>query len=301
MVLETLTALINKLLHEPYAGLLAGILFGVKASISKELYEALIVTGTLHIVALSGTNISIVTGFVNLILLRFIARPIANIFTMVLIMGYIALVGLSPSVIRAAIMGCLSLFAVSFGRQRWLFWSWFVASVTMLAFRPAWVADLSFQLSVMATLGIILFGSSGPDAGRCAFLEYATPRTDGDKEVLERGLAEASKNVVPTSAAFAEILKFIKSGLRLTLAAQIFTIPIIMFSFHRISLVSPLSNVLIAQLVAPITVLGFIVVALGLVWLPLGQVAAWVVWAPLALLVWIVEVTSKIPFASIGW
>ena len=120
MTLQTLTALIDGLIHEPQAGLLNGILFGVKATVSKELYDALIISGTLHIIALSGMNISMLVGFVNLFLLRFVRRPIANVATSFIIIGFIRLVGPSPSVIRAAIMAGITLLGVSsvvrFGR-----------------------------------------------------------------------------------------------------------------------------------------------------------------------------------------
>jgi predicted membrane metal-binding protein len=77
-------------------------------------------------------NISILVTLVGIILLRFVRRPIANLATILSIIGFISLVGVSASVIRAAIMGALSLLSVSFGRQHWPFFSldissWFYA------------------------------------------------------------------------------------------------------------------------------------------------------------------------------
>jgi competence protein ComEC len=118
MTLDTLTALVNSLIHEPQAGLLNGFC-GVKATLSEDLQNALITTGTLHIIALSGMNISIIVGFVNLFLLRFVRRPIANVATVFIIIGFIGFVGVSPSVIRAAIMASITLLGMNFGRQRW--------------------------------------------------------------------------------------------------------------------------------------------------------------------------------------
>src|SRR3989344_5235737 len=156
MSVETVTALVNSLIHEPQAGLLTGMLFGVKATMSKELYDALITTGTLHIIALSGMNISIIVGFVHLFLLRFVRRPIANVATSFIIIGFISFVGISPSVIRAAIMAGITLLGVTLGRQVWPLFIWILAVTIMLVLNPLWIADLSFQLSVLATLGIIL-------------------------------------------------------------------------------------------------------------------------------------------------
>src|SRR5688572_1955887 len=103
MTVSDVTAIISQLLPEPQAGLLAGILFGIKANFSTAVRDALVITGTLHIVALSGQNISILIGVVHFFLLRFCRRPIANIVSILIIIGFIWFVGPSASVIRAGI------------------------------------------------------------------------------------------------------------------------------------------------------------------------------------------------------
>lgn len=97
------------------------------------------------------------------------------------------------------------------------------------------------------------------------------------------------------------IHSLIADDLRITLAAQVFTIPLILFTFHRISLVSPLTNILIGFIIPPLTALGLFVAILGWIFLPLGQVAAWICWVMLQYLIIVVEWTAKIPLASIGW
>jgi competence protein ComEC len=264
MTLSTFVGIINSLLHEPQAGLLNGILFGVKATLDPQMKISLTNSGTLHIIALSGMNISILVTIVNLVLLRIVRRPIANMVTVAIIIGFIWFVGPSPSVIRAAIMGVISLTAVTLGRQNWPLLAWILAVVGMLLLNPLWIGDLSFQLSVMATLGIILFGNT--------------------KEPVKPSL-----------------LSLIKDDLRVTLSAQLFTVPIIFFQFHRISLVSPLSNILIGWLMAPIMVLGFATVIAGLLWLPLGMIIGWAVWVPLTYVIWVINWTANLPFASINF
>lgn len=266
ITVETFTSIINQLLPEPHAGLLNGILFGTKATLSKDLYTALTISGTLHIIALSGTNITILTDLTSLTLLRFISRRTASLLTVVIIIGFIWFIGPTASSVRAGIMGTISLLAILFGRQRWSLLSWMLAVTTMLLLHPPWISDVSFQLSALATLGIILFGGK------------------------------------PTSMAKREPWwQFITDDLRLTLAAQVFTIPIIVWHFHRISLISPLSNVLIGWIIQPLTVLGLVTVAAGVVWLPFGQILAWVAWVPIQYILFVVFATSNIPFASLGW
>jgi len=259
MTVATFTAILNQLLPEPHAGLLNGILFGTKATLSKDLIDALTRTGTLHIVALSGMNITILESLIADTLLPFIGRRWASALTILCIIGFIWFVGASPSVIRAGIMGTLALLATIFGKQRWgLFFFLFTAAV-MLIIHPAWIANLSFQLSALATLGLILFGS----------------KKEGSN--------------------------FIIDDLRVTLAAQTFTVPLIFFTFRRISLVSPLTNVLIGWIIQPLTALGFVVAIVGWIWLPLGQVIAWFAWVCLQYLITVIELTAKIPFSSLGF
>lgn len=278
MTVETLTSIVNQVLPEPHAGLLNGILFGTKATLSKELYNALIRTGTLHIVALSGMNITIIALIINSILLPFVSRRIASILTIAGIVLFVWFVGASPSVVRAAIMGSISLLAITLGRQAWSLLSWVLALGIMLVIKPSWIGDISFQLSALATIGIILFG--------------------GNRQV-PRQINENSKD---KDRGFLEVLK--NGGIqnfRLTLAAQVFTIPLIFFQFHRLSLISPLSNVLIGWTIQIITILGLIVSIVGLIFLPFAQIIALPTWVFLQYLVMVVDLTSKIPFASIGW
>ena len=128
----------------------------------------------------------------------------------------------------------------------------------MLLIQPSWIASLSFQLSALATLGIILFAKS-----------------------------KTKTNVII-------------DDLRVTLAAQVFTIPLIFFTFGRISLISPLTNRLIGWIIAPLTAIGMALAIAGWIFLPLGYALGWVSWVLLEYLILVISWTAKIPFASIG-
>ena len=319
MSLESLTGLINSLIPEPHAGLLNGIIFGAKATLDPALKNSLVTTGTLHIIALSGMNISILVTLVDALLLRILRRPIANLASIAIIIGFIWIVGPSPSVIRAGIMGGIALLSVALGRQNWPILAWILAVTTMLLLNPLWIGDLSFQLSVMATLGIILFGGkspafTGPAARTLQSDVLAKPfsRTSSSSAHINnfqqlfksrlqwlRALDGRSSSRVTRGLTFFYML--ISEDLRVTLAAQMFTVPIILFQFHRISLVSPLTNILIGWLIAPIMVLGFAVVTLGLVWMPLAQITAWAAWLLLQYVIIVIDMTAKLPFASVQW
>lgn len=276
----SLTSVLNRLLPEPHAGLLAGLLFGTKASLSKELYAELIRSGTLHIVALSGMNITIIADLFAKGLLWVVSKRIASLLTILGIIWFVWFVGPSASIVRAAIMGSISLIAIIFGRQYWALLTWGLAVGTMLVLNFAWLFELSFQLSALATLGIILFGS--------------TIKRDKKAKMDDR------KNAV-TFILSSRSIELLRSNLRLTLAAQVFTIPLILFHFHRISLISPIANLAIGWLISPLTVIGWITAVAGWLWLPLGQVVVWVGWVLLEYLVLVVRLTAAIPLASLGW
>jgi len=300
MTVGDFVGIINQLLPEPHAGLLNGILFGVKATIAKDLSQALIKTGTLHIIALSGMNITILSDLVGITLLRFVSRRVASLLTIVIIIGFILFVGASPSVIRAGIMGSITLIAIIFGRQAWSLLTWIIAVSIMLLIKPAWLGDISFQLSALATLGIILFGGKPTiESGRWKVgMENRKSKIDQTNPSSIFHHLPLPSIIYPLSSFFYSL---IEDDLRVTLAAQLFTVPLILFTFRQISLISPLSNILIGWIIQPLTVLGFFTTIAGWVWLPLGQVIAWVTWVPLQYVLTIISFTSHIPFASLSW
>jgi competence protein ComEC len=304
MTVTDFNLLIGQVLPEPHAGLLSGILFGTKASLDLVLYDALVKTGTLHIVALSGTNITILTRLTNLVFLRLVGRRVASLLTVLIIIGFIAFVGPSPSVIRAAIMGCVSLLGVALGKQIWGLWSFLLAAGSMLIFSPGLITDISFQLSAGATLGMILFGGNTDGAAKY------NPKIDSGK--LNIALDEGSSNPVKLNpfsilkylslrSIFHFLSKTFGEDLRTTLSAQTITIPVIFFHFHRLSLISPLPNALIGWVMAPLTAFGLFTTAMAAIWLPLGRIFGWFVWVPLEYIIRVIMVTAKIPLASVGW
>lgn len=285
---STFTSIISQLLPEPHAGLLSGILFGVKQSLDPELKQALITTGTLHIVALSGMNITMISDMVIKTLLHIAPRRTAICCALVIIFGFILFVGPSPSVVRAAIMGSLGLVGILLGKSVWSLWSWGIAVILMLIFKPFWIVDLSFQLSALASLGMILFGEST--------LENKKHLPAGEAGITENGI---SVTRFPSSA-FYPFIHMVRTDLRTTLSAQTFTTPLLFFTFSRLSLISPLTNILIIWTLPILTVLGFVVAIGGYIFLPLGQIAAWISWLFLEYILQIITWTSKIPFASVG-
>lgn len=264
-MLNPFSNVVNSLLPEPQAGLLNGILFGIQTQLPRELYFSLIETGTVHIVVLSGMNISILISLVAKTTL-FLGRRTASFLTLLVIAVFVFFVGAEPPVVRASIMGSFSILAIYFGRQYWGLLSLILASMIMLLYDFGLVKNISFQLSFLATLGIIL--------------------------------AQRKSECYKGGGLFKQLLYTGKNNFKLTLSAQIFTLPIILYNFGRISLIAPIANLLIEWVIQPIMILGFIASIAGFIWLSLGVIPAWFVWVLLTYLITIVEFLAGIPGSS---
>ena len=253
---------IFKALPQPQASLLAGILLGAREDLPGDFRENLIKTGTIHVVVVSGYNIAVVGGFLASLSI-FLNRRLASILAIIGILAYTLLVGADPPAVRAAIMGSLAFFAVLTGKQRFSLYSLILAGFVMLFIQPFILANISFQLSFMATAGIIFSHD--------------------------------------TIYAFVKNLpKPINDDLATTLSAQILVIPLIFYHFGSVSLLSPLVNSFILWIVPLATVLGFIFLLVSFVVWPLALLISWVVWSLLSIFVYLVDFFSKFGFAYLN-
>ncbi|MFO3797076.1 MAG: ComEC/Rec2 family competence protein, partial [Anaerolineales bacterium] len=259
---------------DPEASLLAGILLGDEGGLTEGLQRAFKVTGTSHIIAISGFNIAIIVALFNSLFGRLLGRRLGAAVAVIGVVFYTLLVGAGPSVVRAAIMGTLGVLAGQlYRRQLGLNTLTFTAAL-MALFSPFVLWDVSFQLSFFATLGLILFG---------------TPL----QEMAIRWLKRLS---LPESW-LSPAVQFLSDAVLLTLAAQITTLPIMAYHFQQISLIAFLANPFILPVQPFVMVLGGLSVLLGWIWLPVGQVTAWLAWLFPAYTIKMVELFSRFPNA----
>lgn len=266
---------INRILAEPYASLLNGILLGIETGIPDQLYEQFNLTGTSHIIVISGSNISLIAGLFLLLGIKLVGKRYAPPLAIAGILVYTFLVGADAAVSRAAAMGIIWVLAIWSGRPGLALNSLFASALVLTLINPLILWDVGFQLSFMATLGLIVL---------------APPLERGIFGLLKRHLR--TEQVGLTMALLSELVI-------ITLAAQIITGPLIVYHFGRLSLVSLLTNLLILPVQPPIMLVGGMATLAGIVWLPLGQILGWLVWLPLAWSVWMVELTAPLPFASL--
>ena len=244
---------------EPAASLLSGILLGSKEDLPTDFEEALRRTGTIHVVVVSGYNISVLAG-VLIGLSRFIKRKIALVLALVAITFYTLLVGADPPAVRAAIMGALTFSAVFLGRQRFSLYFLALAAYLMLFINPAILVNIGFQLSFLATAGIILFRERISD-----FFKHI-PRAFND-------------------------------DLSTTLAAQILVVPVLFYHFGSVSAISVVANAAILWTIPIATVAGFVFLIASLIVPFLATLISWIIWAVLYVFIDLIGFFERVPFA----
>jgi competence protein ComEC len=256
---------------DPEASLIAGILLGVDTGLPANLQQAFKDTGTAHIIAISGFNIAIIAGIFFALFSRAFGQLRGSIVAIVGIALYTVLVGAEPAVVRAAVMGAISLTARQLGRRNDGLNALMLSAVFMALWNANTPWDVGFQLSFFATLGLIL---------------YAEPFQNWAVRIIRRYASEsnAQKVAAPISEYFL-----------LTLAAQLTTLPIMAYHFNRISLVSLIANPFILPVQPAVMIVGGIAVILSLIWLPLGAVAAFAAWPFVAYTIRLVELFSLLP------
>lgn len=224
---ESITETVRSSLPEPQASLLLGMILGVKSGFPQDFYEALRITGTLHVVVVSGFNITVIINTLARFL-AFLPLKLRFLVTTIFITAFVLLVGVNPPVVRAALMGSIALLGTVLGRQRDALRLLLLSAGLMLLFNPNWVAELSFQLSFLATLGLIV-----------------------GQPVLDK--------VIPGRKGMP-----LRDDLITTSAAQLLVWPLIAYHFGQVSLLSPLVNALILWVVPLLTYMGLVTVTLSL-------------------------------------
>lgn len=277
--------IIARLLPEPEAGLLTGILLGVESGIDPALYDQFNRTGVSHIIVISGFNITVIAGLMTALFARLLGPKRAFWPVVASIVLYVLLVGADAVVMRAGLMGILVVWATYLGRQSTAVVSLFVAGLLMTLANPLTLWDVGFQLSFVATFSLILF---------------ATPMSQRFDAAMRQRLPAG---VAPT------LIGFLNDALIVTLAATVLTLPLIAYYFGRVSIVSPLTNLLVLPVQPPVMIWGGLAVlvalpaslhpALEAVLWPVARILAAIPWLALYWTVAVVQKLAALPFASV--
>ncbi len=224
------------LLPEPQASLLSGMVLGVKENLPFEFRKALTNTSTIHVVVASGQNLTLLSGFL-MGFVSILGRKKTLALTLGINFFYALLTGLQVPIIRAALMNCSVLAGGLLNREVNNFWVLTLTAFLMLSYNPNWIFSLSFQLSFLATIGVM---------------------------VVAPILIEKTK-LLPN---------IIKTDLLVSVSAQLMVLPIIGASFYTVSLIGILVNALVLWTVPFIMITGTIALLGSFISINLGQVLA---------------------------
>jgi competence protein ComEC len=255
---------LESILPHPHAGLGEGILLGVKRALGEDLEEAFRKTGIIHIVVLSGYNVLIVVEAMMLILAYFFRPKIRMLFGLTWIVTFAFLVGLSATVVRASIMAGLLLIARTTGRTYAILRALVLTGVVMIGINPhILLYDVGFQLSFLATLGLIV----------CVpYFEKRFTRVPSTLGL--RGIVSA------------------------TIATQILVLPLLLYQTGMLSLVSVVVNVLVLPIVPLAMLLTFLAGVAGLVSASFGTALGFLAYGSLNYIIKIAEWFAELPLSA---
>lgn len=267
--------LLNRLLPEPHASLANGMLLGIEAGIPRDLYDRFNLTGTSHVIVISGSNVALVAGVLMALGFRSFGKRGALWPTLGGLAFYALLVGGDAAVMRAALMGSLFVIATVLGRRSTALVSLAAACLLMTLWNPLMLWDVGFQLSSAATAGLILIGPA-LTGGFSSLLNQLKSR-------LQKW-GPSPSNPGPEFLMPGSIGDLLRDALIMSLAANIATFPLIAYYFGRLSLISLLTNLLIVPVQPWIMIFGGIALTAGLS--GLEQVAQYLLFIPYASLRW---------------
>jgi competence protein ComEC len=209
-------------------------------------------------------NVGLISFFVFLLLkLCRVRKKAAAVVTMIFITVFAVVTGAGASIVRATVMAYAVLLGIILERDTEVMNSLAVAALAILLFNPLDLLDIGFQMSFLATFGIIYFS------------EYSKKLGDGMPEWLSVTLFT-------------------------TISAQVFLLPVMANTFHQVSLISVLANLFIVPLSGLISILGFVMWLFGSFIAPLARVFGASIWALINAMGFFVDIFASVPYASVS-
>lgn len=260
---ESFIVALAKALPEPHSAFMAGLTVGAKKSIPKDLQEDFRKTGIIHVVVLSGYNITLVADSIMKIF-SFLPRIFGISLGVVGIILFAITTGASATVARASLMALLVILARATGRIYQITWALFLTGFFMILHNPKiLVFDTGFQLSFLATMALIWLAP---------FFEKKFKFITNKWKLRE--IASA------------------------TVSTQVFVLPLLLYKMGMFSVVSLPVNLLILILVPITMIFGFITGGLGVISAAISVPFGWLSYAFLQYELWMVEIFAKLPFAA---
>ena len=274
MLRTRLSRSLDHVLPEPHNAFAQALALGDRSLLSQDVREEFAVSGTAHVLSISGLHVGIVMAAAWAFFRRFGRGPRVLWFLLpaVAVWGYALMAGLPPSAHRAAVMASFYLAAMYLGRQRHGPEALLLAAAAITVATPQALWQVSFHLSFLAMSGVIL---ALPWAEALLSRDTASPAW-GDR-----------------------MLRWIAASFVISLVATAFTLPAVAFYFHRVSIVGIAATALVLP-VLPIALTAIFLTAFaGVVWLPAAWAFGWSAWLGLSAMLWTVHTLAGIPLAAV--
>ncbi len=255
---------IKRTIPEPQSSLLGGLLVGAKQSLGQDLQNDFRKVGLIHIVVLSGYNVAIIAEFI-MSLFSFFPRMIGMSLGASSIVLFAVMVGGSATIVRASIMALLVIFARATGRVNDITRALFLAGFVMVLHNPNIVVfDPSFQLSFVATLGLILLA---PKLDR--FFKFVPEKF------------------------------YLRETISATISTQIFVLPLLLYMMGELSIVAVFVNLLVLMFIPFTMLFGFLTGMFGFISIWFSLPFSYITQLLLSYELTVVEIFANLPFASI--
>ena len=249
---------------EPESSLSGGLLLGARRSLGSDLEKDFRTTGIVHIVVLSGYNVTIVAESI-IATLSFLPRMVGGVVGILSIIGFAVITGAGATIVRASIMACLVVVARLAYRDYDIVRALVLAGAIMVLHNPKILLfDISFQLSFLATLGLIVLSP------RLEKYFIWVPKKFGLREVFTA-----------------------------TISTQIFVLPLLLYSVGELSIVALPVNLLVLATVPSAMLFSFLTGLFGFISIALAFIPGFVAHIILSYELWIVDIFARVPLASV--
>ena len=278
------------ILDEEQSALCVGILIGDREKISDITEDNFKKSNLTHMLAVSGSHITYIIVALTTILSK-TNRKFSLIITILFLLFFTVLTGFTASVLRASIMGIITLLASILHRKSDTINNLGISSIIILIYNPYLLVDAGFLLSYAGTIGIILF-SKKISNGISIIVNKINPNLLNIEQ-------NNNSKILSVKSIIEKIILYVNSSLSVTLSANIVIIPVMAYMFSTISFTFWISNILAGPVMEVVTIFGFIVYFISIAFPILAQFLGIALNLLLTVLLKIAEISSKIPGASI--
>jgi competence protein ComEC len=248
---------LDAVFHEPYASLMKGLVYGLPITIDPLFKQEIVKSGLAHLVVLSGANVTLLTQFSEE-MFNSLGKWIGIVFQILFLLLFVNIVGPQAPLMRAVYMFLCTSVCLFTGRPTYIGWNLFITIFIVSIFHHEWITSVSFQLSVFATLGIIIWGKIN---------------------------SHFENKINPFIAIFFE-----------SWIVFLTTAPISIWYFKSVSLLGPLSTALVSWLIVPLMIAGFTISLTHILFPPLAVIISLPTQMGLQYIITIIQLISRLPF-----